>query len=68
MAGPGSPPVAELAKLGVTPVSVGASIALSAYAHARRGMREVLTAGTYGALATDLDYGELNRLLGKLHA
>jgi 2-methylisocitrate lyase-like PEP mutase family enzyme len=67
MAGPGSPPVADLAKLGVTRVSVGASIALSAYAHARRGMREVLTTGTYGALATDLDYGELNRILGKLH-
>jgi 2-methylisocitrate lyase-like PEP mutase family enzyme len=68
MAGPGSPTVADLAKLGVTRVSVGASIALSAYAHARRGMREVLTTGTYNELASDLEYGELNGLLGKLHA
>ncbi|MGN9906747.1 isocitrate lyase/PEP mutase family protein [Phytohabitans sp. LJ34] len=67
MAGPGSPPVADLAKLGVARVSVGASIALSAYAHARRGMREVLTTGTYEGLSSDLDYGELNGLLGKLN-
>jgi 2-methylisocitrate lyase-like PEP mutase family enzyme len=65
----GSPPVADLAKLGVTRVSVGAAIALSAYAQARRGIREVLATGTYESLASDgLDYGELNDLLGKLHA
>lgn len=53
--------------LGVTRVSLGASIALSAYAHARRAMREVLTTGTYETLATtDLDYGELNALLSTL--
>ncbi|GAA4449236.1 isocitrate lyase/PEP mutase family protein [Phytohabitans houttuyneae] len=67
MAGPGSPPVPDLAKLGVARVSVGASIALSAYAHARRGMREVLGSGTYESLASDLDYGQLNGLLGKLN-
>jgi 2-methylisocitrate lyase-like PEP mutase family enzyme len=68
MAGPGSPTVPDLAKLGVARVSVGASIALSAYAHAQRGIREVLTTGTYGSLESgDLDYGGLNGLLGKLH-
>ncbi|MDQ7908781.1 isocitrate lyase/phosphoenolpyruvate mutase family protein [Phytohabitans sp. ZYX-F-186] len=66
MAGPGSPTVPDLAKLGVVRVSVGAAIALSAYAHAARGMREVLTTGTYDSLASDLDYGRMNGLLGKL--
>jgi len=65
MAGPGSPPVPDLAKLGVTRVSVGASIALSAYAQARRGIREVLTTGTYETLTDRADYFELNGLLGK---
>jgi len=69
MAGPGSPAVSELTKLGVTRVSLGASIALSAYAHARRGIREVLATGTYESLGSDgLDYGELNGLLAKLQA
>jgi 2-methylisocitrate lyase-like PEP mutase family enzyme len=65
MAGPGSPAVPELAKLGVARVSVGAAIALSAYAHAQRSIREVLATGTYETFATDLDYGTLNGILSR---
>ncbi|MEU7100001.1 isocitrate lyase/phosphoenolpyruvate mutase family protein [Streptomyces longwoodensis] len=62
MAGPGAPPVAELAGLGVARVSVGSGIAQAAHALVRRAARELLDAGTYGSLAGGLDYGELNNL------
>ena len=64
MAGPGAPPVPDLAKLGVARVSLGSSVAQAAYAVARRAARELLADGTYSALADALDYGELNALLG----
>lgn len=63
MAGPGAPPVAELAKLGVARVSLGSAVAQAAYAVARRAARELLADGTYSALEDALDYGELNALL-----
>ncbi|MEV5430453.1 isocitrate lyase/phosphoenolpyruvate mutase family protein [Streptomyces sp. NPDC052701] len=65
MAGPGAPPVAELAALGVARVSVGSGLAQAAHALVRRAARELLDAGTYGSLAGGLDYGELNTLLGQ---
>lgn len=65
MAGPGAPPVAELAALGVARVSVGSGIAQAAHALVRGAARELLTEGTYGTLAGGLDYGELNALLGR---
>ncbi|GCB44228.1 isocitrate lyase/phosphoenolpyruvate mutase family protein [Streptomyces sp. NL15-2K] len=65
MAGPGAPPVAELAALGVARVSVGSGIAQAAHALVRRAARELLGAGTYGTLAGGLDYGEANALLGQ---
>ncbi|GAA2632792.1 isocitrate lyase/phosphoenolpyruvate mutase family protein [Streptomyces vastus] len=64
MAGPGTPPVAELAALGVARVSIGSGIAQAAHAVVRRAARELLCAGTYESLAGGLDYGELNALLG----
>ncbi|MFH9569708.1 isocitrate lyase/phosphoenolpyruvate mutase family protein [Streptomyces sp. NPDC017230] len=63
MVGPGAPPVAELAALGVARISVGSGIAQAAHALVRRAARELLDAGTYGALTGGVDYGELNRLL-----
>ncbi|MFL6145373.1 MAG: isocitrate lyase/phosphoenolpyruvate mutase family protein [Labedaea sp.] len=63
MAGPGSPPVRKLADLGVARVSTGAASPLAAYAAARRAAVELLTAGTYEALACDLTFPELNALL-----
>ncbi|RZB14736.1 isocitrate lyase/phosphoenolpyruvate mutase family protein [Streptomyces sp. F001] len=65
MAGPGAPPVTELAALGVARVSVGAGLAQAAHAVVRRAARELLDAGTYESLAGGLDYGELNSLLGR---
>ncbi|MHC3471390.1 isocitrate lyase/PEP mutase family protein [Streptomyces sp. 7R007] len=64
MAGPGAPPVAELAALGVARVSVGSALAQAAHALVRRAARELLDAGTYESLTDGLDYGRLNGLLG----
>ena len=65
LVGPGAPPVAELAALGVARVSAGSSGALAAYAVVRRAARELLDTGTYGAQTGGLGYGELNSLLGQ---
>ncbi len=65
MAGPGAPPVADLAELGVARVSVGSGIAQAAHALVRRAARELLGAGTYDTLADGIEYGELNALLGR---
>ncbi|MFI9154923.1 isocitrate lyase/phosphoenolpyruvate mutase family protein [Streptomyces sp. NPDC053367] len=67
MAGPGAPPVAELAALGVARVSVGAGLALAVHALTRRAARELLADGTYQALADGADYGELNALFAREH-
>jgi len=64
LVGPGAPPVAELAALGVARVSAGSSVALAAYAVVRRAARELLDTGTYDAVGGGLGYGELNSLLG----
>ncbi|MFI6406800.1 isocitrate lyase/phosphoenolpyruvate mutase family protein [Streptomyces sp. NPDC050548] len=63
LVGPGAPPVAELAALGVARVSAGSSVALAAYAVVRRAARELLDTGTYDAVVGGLGYGELNSLL-----
>ncbi|MEU9972091.1 isocitrate lyase/phosphoenolpyruvate mutase family protein [Streptomyces sp. NPDC051014] len=65
LVGPGAPPVAELAALGVARVSAGSALAEAAYATVRRAARELLEAGTCGGLADGLGYGELNALLGR---
>lgn len=63
LAGPGAPTVPELAKLGVARVSLGSAVAEAAYAVAKRAAAELLTAGTYTAVAGALDYREVNDLL-----
>lgn len=63
LAGPGAPPVPELARLGVARVSLGSSVAEAAYAVARRAAEEAFGTGTYAALADALDYGTLNELM-----
>lgn len=65
LVGPGAPPIAELAALGVARVSAGSGIALAAYAVVRRAARELLDTGTYGAQTGGLGYGELNSLLAR---
>jgi len=61
LAGPGAPPVAELASAGVARVSLGSDVAVAAYALMDRATRELLTSGTYGAVEGGLDYGSLNQ-------
>lgn len=63
MAGPGAASVAELGALGVARISLGSSVAQAAYAVARRAATEVLTAGTFDALADAAEYNELNALM-----
>ncbi|WP_316766134.1 isocitrate lyase/PEP mutase family protein [Streptomyces sasae] len=63
MAGPGAPPVAELASLGVARVSVGSAVAQAVHAGTRLAAQELLGAGTYDTLAGGLEFGELNQLM-----
>ena len=63
MAGPGAPPVAELAAAGAVRVSLGTAVAQAAYAVAARATTELLTAGTYTATADGIDYAEMNAAL-----
>ncbi|MEW2527926.1 isocitrate lyase/phosphoenolpyruvate mutase family protein [Streptomyces sp. NPDC047071] len=65
MAGPGAPPVARLAALGVARVSVGSGIAQAAHALVRGAARELLTEGTYGSLTGGLDFGEADGLFSR---
>ncbi|WP_232320153.1 isocitrate lyase/PEP mutase family protein [Herbidospora daliensis] len=60
MAGPGAPDVEALRKAGVRRVSLGSSISQAAYGLAGRAAAEILTSGTYGALADAADFGVVN--------
>lgn len=60
---PGALPVPELAALGVARVSVGARVALAAYAVAVRAAGELFAGGTYESLVTDLTHADLDELL-----
>jgi 2-methylisocitrate lyase-like PEP mutase family enzyme len=60
LAGPGAPTVAELASTGVARVSLGSDVAVAAYTLMDRATRELLAAGTYGAVEGGLSYRELN--------
>ncbi|MFE0458206.1 isocitrate lyase/phosphoenolpyruvate mutase family protein [Kitasatospora sp. NPDC058965] len=62
--GPGQPSVAELGELGVARVSLGSTVAESAYSVVQRAARELYAEGTYTELGTAIPYGELNGLLG----
>jgi 2-methylisocitrate lyase-like PEP mutase family enzyme len=62
MAGPGAPPVAELAAAGVRRVSIGTAIAQAAYTLATRAATELLTTGSYTVLEQALDFGTINSM------
>lgn len=63
LAGPGAPPVSELAAAGVARISLGSSVALAAYAVAQRAARELFENGTYTSVEGGIAYGELNALM-----
>lgn len=62
IAGPGSPAIAELGRLGVARVSLGPGLARSVMAHVRRAAAEVLGGGTYEALREQLSSPDANAL------
>ncbi|HVS44784.1 MAG TPA: isocitrate lyase/phosphoenolpyruvate mutase family protein, partial [Candidatus Dormibacteraeota bacterium] len=62
LATPDSPPVADLAGLGVARISLGSWPARAAITLLSRIAREVLEDGTYDALAGALTYPEAQRL------
>ncbi len=63
LASAGTPPVAELAAIGVRRVSQGSGPARAALATVRRVARELKNQGTYTAYTTDaLSYADANRL------
>lgn len=62
LAGPGTPPVAELEALGVARLSVGSTAARSALGHVRKLAKELRESGTFGSLLRDaVPYAEMNR-------
>jgi 2-methylisocitrate lyase-like PEP mutase family enzyme len=63
LAGPGSPSVSELERLGVMRISLGSSVMRATLGKLREVAREVQTAGTYSALENAPSYAEMNRLL-----
>lgn len=63
LAGPQSPPVAALARLGVARLSLGSNAARAALGHLRRVARELAESGTYSAIGSDaISYTEANAL------
>ena len=66
LAGPGVPPIPELAKLGVKRVSYGSGPHRAAMGLIRRMADEARTSGTYTALTEGaVPYEEMNGLMGK---
>jgi 2-methylisocitrate lyase-like PEP mutase family enzyme len=64
LAGPGSPSIPELAKLGVARVSVGSGPMRATLGLLRRVAEELKTTGTYSAMGGGVPYPEVNKLLG----
>jgi 2-methylisocitrate lyase-like PEP mutase family enzyme len=66
LAGPGSPPVASLARLGVARVSLGSGPMRATLGFLRRIARELLEGGTYAAIGSDaIPYAEANGLFAR---
>jgi 2-methylisocitrate lyase-like PEP mutase family enzyme len=64
LAGPGSPPISELQKIGVARVSLGSSPMRATLGLVRRIAQELQTTGTYSALEDAPPHAEVNKLLG----
>ncbi len=65
LAGPGSPTVPELFKLGVARVSLGSGPMRATLGHLRRIAEEVRTRGTYSHLEDSPTHAEMNRMMGR---
>ena len=64
LAGPGSPSIPELAKLGVARVSVGSAPVRATLGLLRRMADELRTSGTYSSMDGAVSHAEMNKLLG----
>ena len=64
LAGPGTPSILELEKLGVARVSVGSGAMRATLGTLRQMAEELKTSGTYGAMEAAVPYAEVNKLLG----
>jgi 2-methylisocitrate lyase-like PEP mutase family enzyme len=64
LAGPGTPSIPELAKLGVARVSVGSGPMRATLGLLRRLAEELKTSGTYSEMKGAVPYAEVNKLLG----
>ena len=60
LVGPGSPPVADLAELGVARISTGSSLAAAALGFLHRAAAEVWTEGSYTHLEGKIAYADLH--------
>ena len=63
LAGPGTPPVPELGRMGVKRVTVGANIAKAALTLVRRAAEELSGPGTYRFAEGTLTQPEIHRIL-----
>jgi 2-methylisocitrate lyase-like PEP mutase family enzyme len=59
----GSPPLADLERVGVRRVSVGSAVARAAYATARRIAKDLLTSGSYEGMRDAIPFAEMQELL-----
>lgn len=65
LAGPGSPSIPELERLGVARISLGSSIARASLTLARNVARELSQSGTYSLLEDAIPHAQVNRLLSR---
>ena len=63
LAGPGSPPVPELEKLGVARVSLGSGPMRATLGLLKRLAEELRTSGTYSAIEGAPSHADINRLM-----
>jgi len=63
LAGPGSPSVRELAKLGVARVSLGSATMRATLGHLRRIAEELMMTGTYSNLEDAPSHAEMNQMM-----
>jgi 2-methylisocitrate lyase-like PEP mutase family enzyme len=64
LAGPGTPSIPELEKLGVARVSLGSGPMRATLGLLRRAAVELRSSGTYSAMEGAVPYAEVNKLLG----
>jgi 2-methylisocitrate lyase-like PEP mutase family enzyme len=63
LAGPGTPPVVELERIGVARVTTGSAFMRACFAKARDVARDILGAGSWQSLLDrSISYAEMNEL------